>query len=404
MIEIRSKTSRTLEKNAFIGELEALTHLGTAPFHEASMAVLKELSARILKAPEARSAPQLMALGYWLRPAAIKRAAVRFEVRVQEDQVPTSRGLAFHLPPANVDTLFVYSWVLSLLAGNANVVRLPSTMAPVADWLIDVIADVLESCGEGHRHMFCAYDHRSGLNKDISARADLRMIWGGDAKVLAASGDPVRPDGLSLGFSDRKSFCVLKTETYGSLDDAGRNDLAARLYNDIYWFDQLGCGSPRIVVWVGAPGDLSKDLYQRLLAKTQNQHYDVETGVAIAKFSFINDMLASGRAHKGAIFGNALGVLDVEVSANVLDNVQGGGLLLDSHVPDLSGILPLIDRRTQTLSSFGFDQQELMTLARSMVGKGGFRIVPVGEALSFEETWDGIPLLDHMTRRITVRA
>lgn len=403
MIQIRTQSSRTIDQAEFSAQIDQLASQGEAPFSRANLEVLKALSARILKSPEARHAPQLIALGYWLRPAAIKRTHEQFLARVQEGQVPTSRGLAFHLPPANVDTLFVYSWVLSLLAGNANIVRLPSTLAPAADWLIGVIAETLEECGEVERHVFCAYDYRSGLSREISARSDLRMIWGGDAKVMTASADPVRPDGLSLGFSDRKSFCILKAEAYAALDEKERNDLAARLYNDIYWFDQLGCGSPRVVVWVGTPGGLNTDLYRRLLDVVKAHRYDVETGVAIAKFSFMNDMIASDFAQSGETFGNALGVLDVVVGPNVLDNVQGGGLLLDSHVETLDEVLPLVDRRTQTLATFGFSQLELMGLVQSMIGKGGFRIVPVGEALSFEETWDGVPLLDHMTRRITVR-
>ncbi|MFC6804089.1 acyl-CoA reductase [Deinococcus caeni] len=36
------------------------------------------------------------------------------------------RGLVFHVPPANVDTIFIYSWLMSVLAGNRNVIRLSS--------------------------------------------------------------------------------------------------------------------------------------------------------------------------------------------------------------------------------------------------------------------------------------
>src|SRR5229473_1854189 len=42
------------------------------------------------------------------------------------------RGLVFHVPPANVDTIFVYSWALSALAGNRNVVRISPRAAGAA--------------------------------------------------------------------------------------------------------------------------------------------------------------------------------------------------------------------------------------------------------------------------------
>ena len=52
--------------------------------------------------------------------------------------------IAFHVTPANVDTLFVYSWVLSLLVGNANIVRLSSRSTPVRTRILETIATVMK--------------------------------------------------------------------------------------------------------------------------------------------------------------------------------------------------------------------------------------------------------------------
>ena len=49
-------------------------------------------------------------------PIALPRSEAAGSLRVP-------RGLAFHLPPTNVDTLFVYSLMASFLVGNLNVVR-----------------------------------------------------------------------------------------------------------------------------------------------------------------------------------------------------------------------------------------------------------------------------------------
>ncbi|HKJ73370.1 MAG TPA: acyl-CoA reductase, partial [Alphaproteobacteria bacterium] len=77
------------------------------------------------------------------------------------------------------------------------------------------------------------------------------MIWGGDSKVQAVSGIPIRPDGLSLGFPDRTSFAVFETAAYRDAASAERDALAQNFFNDVFWFDQMGCGSPRILFWVG---------------------------------------------------------------------------------------------------------------------------------------------------------
>ena len=53
------------------------------------------------------------------------------------------RGIVFHLPPANVDTIFVYSWALSALAGNSNVVRISARSAGAADAILEALNEAL---------------------------------------------------------------------------------------------------------------------------------------------------------------------------------------------------------------------------------------------------------------------
>ena len=40
-----------------------------------------------------------------------------------ENYLLLSRGVVFHIAPKNVDTIFVYSFVLSLLCANKNIIR-----------------------------------------------------------------------------------------------------------------------------------------------------------------------------------------------------------------------------------------------------------------------------------------
>ena len=42
-------------------------------------------------------------------------------------------GLVFHITPSNVPIVFAFSYVLSLLAGNANIVRVPTKRFPQVD-------------------------------------------------------------------------------------------------------------------------------------------------------------------------------------------------------------------------------------------------------------------------------
>lgn len=392
------------DPEALIAQVDALNFSSRSPFDPISLAVLGDLSNRLLRARLAAQAPQLVALGFWLRPSQLSSAAERFSARLPDRTRAKARGIALHLPPQNVDTLFVYSWALSLLAGNVNVTRLPSEMTDVLSWLMSTIAEVLDTHGLSKTQLFCCYPHASEMTARISERADLRMIWGGDEKIAAVSKLAVRPDGISLGFSDRKSFSVISARSYAAMDEAARDAAAGRLYNDIFWFDQLGCGSPRAIFWLGVPGNDSADLYRRLDAIALKKAYVVETGTALAKFSYMNEFLASAQANKGTRFSNRLSVLESQIDPALLDNTQGAGMLHDIVVADVSQISPLLNRHTQTVTHLGLSDQELSALVDVMARHGGYRLVPIGEALSFSSVWDGVDLLSHMVRQISVKS
>jgi len=390
-------------KTDFVQRIDRLSEASLVPFSAASQEVLTRLSSQLVGR---RETPQFAALGYWIRPAAIARLKDSYLRSIPARQFPVARGLAFHLPPSNVDTMFVYSWVLSLIAGNANIVRLPRRRSPQVEWLIRTIVEALKATGDDHRHVFCTYDFGTGLNREISLRSDLRMIWGGDAKVNEVSADRVRPDGLSIGFPDRKSLAVLSGDEYSCLEPAARDVLAEKLFNDVFWFDQMACGSPRVIAWIGGQSlcaDSAADLYQRLVSTASRKSYSVETGVALAKFAYLNDMLASGTGRTAYRMSNQLSVLELDpcvVTPPV--KIMGGGLVSHVVLPELENIISLVDRATQTITHFGLDTERLESLVVLLATKGGFRVVPIGQALTFDVTWDGIPLLDHMTRRITL--
>ena len=53
--------------------------------------------------------------------------------------------------------------------------------------------------------------------------------------------------------SQRESY-VGGVSAGSKIESEARSGLAARFYNDAYWFDQMACSSRRMVVWLGTPG------------------------------------------------------------------------------------------------------------------------------------------------------
>lgn len=388
-------------------DLEALVvgmiYDSTPPHSSGLIKVLDEISRRILRDPHLRYGPQYVALAFWLRRASMQRVADALHSAKQQGHITSARGVALHLPPTNVDTIFVYSWAMSLFAGNANVVRLPETLKPETRLLVRLLVATLNDMGEGHRQLFCHYPYGQPIEAALARHFDLRLIWGGDAKVNKVSTLPIRPDGISIGFPDRKSLALIAADAYCQLDDAGRDGLAERFYNDVYWFDQMGCGSPRLLVWLGEPGPLAEDFYRRTAHLARSKSYQVEVGTAIGKLALAHDLLAEAVTDRHRTFGNVLHVSRTSDPVEALHRPHGGGFICDWVAASIEDLAPLANRSLQTVTHFGIDAVACEALGQILRGRGGYRIVPMGQALQFEPVWDGVDLMRHMTRIIAWR-
>jgi hypothetical protein len=58
--------------------------------------------------------------------------------------------------------------------------------------------------------------------------------------------------------------------------------------------------------------------------------------------------------------------------------------------------------KDQTLSYFGYDAGELKRLAMQLPGRAIDRIVPIGQALDFSPTWDGVDMFHSFTRCVEI--
>jgi hypothetical protein len=89
-------------------------------FSEQDIAYCDTLSDLILKEPNVRELPDLIALGFWLRKSNLYNILKPYQ---HTGSLRQPLGMLYHSAPANVDSLFVYSGILSLLCGNKNVIR-----------------------------------------------------------------------------------------------------------------------------------------------------------------------------------------------------------------------------------------------------------------------------------------
>ena len=62
---------------------------------------------------------------------------------------------------------------------------------------------------------------------------------------------PFAPHAGEITFPDRYSLAAIRADAYAVLPEQKRDYLADQFYNDSFWFDQLACSSPRLLVWCG---------------------------------------------------------------------------------------------------------------------------------------------------------
>jgi hypothetical protein len=358
--------------------------------------------------PEARAFPELQALGFWMRKAAVMQMKREFEALQSRDCVLVPRGLVFHIPPGNVDTIFLYSWALSFLTGNGNVIRLSSKESPQTAVLVRLLQKSLAQNGEGNgigNTVILRYGHDAAINEAISALADVRVIWGGDDTIRRIRQAPLAPHAKEITFPDRTSLAALKADAWLGLTEPAKRELAERFFNDTYWFDQMACSSPRRLIWCGEAADnkeASRDFLSCLREHIIGKSYTLSTGTVLKKLAFSYGSILDTSASDYSEYGNELTVITVDTLTRLSRQHCGGGLLFQVFLRSLGDLTGSIDRSDQTLTTFGFDNSELRTFAGQLNGKGIDRIVPIGTALNFSRFWDGYDLLQELTRRVHI--
>ncbi|GAB3865813.1 acyl-CoA reductase [Dactylosporangium cerinum] len=389
-------------------------------------------SRRLLKPDLARRHPELGSLGFFLRKGELARAVERLGDGVA-GQRRAPRGLVLHFPPANVDTIFVYSWALSALAGNHNIVRVSARAAGAAQTVLEALNDVLAVAHPAiaQTQRMITYDRDDAVTGALIGACDLRVLWGGDQSVNELRRHPIRPLARDLAFPDRSSFAAICVAGWQASTQEQRRAAVDGFANDLYWFDQAACSSPRNLFWI-SPAAVKPDAvkpdtatadavkpdtatadtvtaaraeFDELLAEVvARRGWDVDPAMAVEKHVATYGLAASGAATKVLFNGNAVANVSLRGLGDVQRRWLGAGTICHVTVDSLAELAPAIQRKDQTLSQYGFTMSELDDFVTTLAGRGLDRIVPFGQALTFAGTWDGLDLLHEFTRIITIQA
>jgi hypothetical protein len=380
------------------------------PFDIRSVAFVKRFSQRLLTSAGIRLHPELAALGHWFRGANLQHLSQKYPSD-NMDSFVLGRGLAFHVAPSNVDSVFMYSWLLSLLAGNVNLVRVSQKASPAQTFLITVLSQTLaEDVGipiQG-RIVLVTYPHDDLITTDISNACHMRVVWGGDETVRKLRSIPLRPTANEICFPDRFSACAIEAEALLTLDDTSLSKLASGFYNDAFWFAQQACSSPRLVAWVGHPRRIAaarlrfwQALEQELLLREPENSEAMSMARVAATYEYAGAALARPEQSAGLLPNQPLRLkLEQPLNEKAKAIHCGNGLFLELSLFKLVDLAPQLSHKEQTLAVYGFSREHLKELALALPPRALDRFAPIGDALSFAPVWDGQDLITAFSRKL----
>ena len=387
------------------GTEESVTQQETLlPFADETIRFISKLSETILQDHGYRKYPDLVALAFWFRPAQLTKLKSEFE-RQRANRIWLSRGVTFHIAPSNVDTLFVYSLFISMLAGNINIVRLSERDTEQQKILMDLLSKLLQDPAHQEikrRLLIVRYDHDDAITSRLSSHCDVRVLWGGDAAITHLRSIPIPPSAMELTFPDRFSFCVLNAEAI--LSEQRLDQIAQRFYIDAYGFDQMACSSTKLVAWVGSEDSTSpaRSRFWTAVDKViADRDYPLAASQAMDKLTAEYAIaIEASKIQIEKTNSNKICRVYFEDPNEVNRDLHcGSGLFYECRFGSLNDLKPFLSRKDQTITSYGISTEEWKSFLR-MQARGIHRIVPIGKALEFSAVWDGFDLLRSFCREV----
>lgn len=363
-------------------------------FSERILAFLSALSSVLMHDEHIRNMPDVLSYAYWIRRSSLNSAMLNSPDREQR----LGRGVAFHIAPSNVPVNFAVSMTSSLLAGNITVVRVSDKPFEQVSVICKAIRQLMNSDFEDMRkYLFIVrYAHNDEITQVLSSICDLRVIWGGDRTISAIRRAVLPPRSIEMTFADRHSIAVINADEYMKND---RTAIAKGFYTDTYYTDQNACSSPRIVFWLGNKAEEARKIFWKELSDLVHRDYQMKPIQAVDKYSMLCKL---GMDRKGVhLISSDNSVMRIEVerlTPDLTDFKFGGGYFFEYVAESLDELVPVLGKRCQTISVLGEKKEDILSLVMKSGVRGVDRIVPLGETMGLEFTWDGYKMIEAMTR------
>ena len=366
------------------------------PFDDVVIAFLNDLSGELRKI---REYPDVATFGFWCRKAALMQE----KAKIDDVGERFGKGVVFHSTPSNVPVNFAFSFAAGLLAGNANIVRLPGK--PFEQ--VDIISAAVRKLLEGQHAalapyiVFVKFPPVKEITDAFSAVCSVRVIWGGDRPVAELRQSPIPARTTEITFADRHSIAVIDADAY--LAAERKETIIQNFWNDTYYTDQNACTSPRIIFWTGEKKAKAKEDFWRRVHETARQKYMLAPVQSVGKLNALYSVAATRKVRTEKTEDMLVTRIVPETADGDLMNYKyNSGFFFEKEIDHLAEIAGVCDLRCQTLTYYGVEEEDFRAFLEEARPAGIDRIVPMGKSMDFSLIWDGYDLIRQMSRRITV--
>ena len=375
-------------------------------FSDITLDFLSDLSKQILNSPFVRQYPDVATFAFYCRGSNLKIIKKCYSEGIK---LHTGRGILFHIAPGNVPVNFAYSLLAGLLAGNINIVRVPSNDFEQVNIIVNAIKKILTfekyKSFFSHRLYLVKYNRESAATEFFSKLCDIRIIWGGDQTIDNIRKFPISPKSTEVTFSDRYSIALIDANNYIKLHNKFK--IASDFYNDTYLFDQNACTSPQTIYWKGSIEEIrvAQDLFwESLHLVLVEKKYQLQPISSIDKLTtFYSQCISYGDIEIEPKTSNLIWrVKNKSVHKDIDLYKCNSGYFNEVSISSLDEICPVISRKYQTIGYLGFTKNELEIWIKNNNLLGIDRVVPLGRTMDFSLIWDGYDLIYQLSRSVTI--
>lgn len=367
------------------------------PFSDQVVSFFNDLSKVIMKNGKPYS--DVMTFGFWCRKSALMAKKAKYNDLDRR----LGRGIVFHSTPSNVPVNCAFSFAAGLLAGNANIVRLPAKDFPQVRIITESIREVIQTSHPDIAPYICMvkFPPNKAIVDHFSMMCHSRVVWGGDATIAEIRQSPLMPRANEVNFADRYSFAVINADVFMRTEE--KSSVIQNFYNDTYFSDQNACTSPRIVVWLGKNKEEAKNVFWKMVSDLAKQKYSIAAVQTIGKINALYK--AAANLDLKNVFVEQPYITRIQLktlSERIMDYKYNSGFFYEYDAERLTDVLPIATNKSQTVTYFGLTREEIIKFVNEDHPCGIDRFVPMGKSMDFTLVWDGYDLIQTLSRIVSV--